>query len=272
MRIKPMRGFFRYSCVLLCCSLVLGCLLAGFVYNASGTDSLADLTGAWSKFSWSPDGLTVKGTLLTSNIGTADAGSFTISFFLSDDGATLSQLLYQVSVSKLPAGHFKQISFKYESSSPLFGKSIIAFINSGNSASESDYANDKVPVLISSTDIPFANAGPGRTISAGQTVYLDGSKSTDPDGRPLTYNWSFSSVPAGSLAVISQPHSALPTFTADLAGTYTIELTVNNGVYDSAPATVTITTGNTPPVANAGADQAAQVASRRPSTAANQAM
>ena len=49
-------------------------------------------------------------------------------------------------------------------------------------------------------------------------------------------------------------------FIADVAGQYVAQLTVNDGIINSAPDTGTITTlgGNTAPVANAGPDQTVQ--------------
>src|SRR5207253_409966 len=49
--------------------------------------------------------------------------------------------------------------------------------------------------------------------------------------------------------------AANPTFIADQPGTYVAQLMVNNGLLDSAPATVTITTAKTAPVARAGRNQ-----------------
>ena len=52
----------------------------------------------------------------------------------------------------------------------------------------------------------------------------------------------------------------MPTFVADVAGNYNIVLTVSNGAgVDSS--TVTVTTGNSPPVANAGPNQSLSVGS-----------
>ncbi len=116
-------------------------------------------------------------------------------------------------------------------------------------------------MITTSNTAPVANAGPNQTVKVGVTVTLNGSGSTDADGNPLTYQWSFVSVPTGSAATIGGPTTVKPTFIADKAGDYLVRLIVNDGMVNSGPATVTITTTNTAPVANAGPDQAATVGS-----------
>jgi len=108
---------------------------------------------------------------------------------------------------------------------------------------------------------PISNAGPNQTVTTGTTVTLNGGGSSDADGNPLTYLWSFGSTPAGSGAALTGPTTVRPTFLADKTGQYVVQLIVNDGVVSSTAATVTITTtpGNTPPVADAGPDQALQV-------------
>ena len=102
---------------------------------------------------------------------------------------------------------------------------------------------------------PTANAGPDLgSIRTGTIVTLNGSASSDPNGDPLTYRWTFVSIPAGSAAAIANPTSVSPIFTVDRAGDYIAQLTVNDGQTDSVPDTVLITTNNVPPVANAGPD------------------
>ena len=106
---------------------------------------------------------------------------------------------------------------------------------------------------------PVADAGADQTVSVGTTVTLNGSASSDADGDSLTYIWSLISVPAGSTAALSDPGVVGPTFVADKAGTYVAQLIVNDGLVDSAPDIVNVSTSNTAPVADAGVDQTVPV-------------
>ena len=97
---------------------------------------------------------------------------------------------------------------------------------------------------------PVANAGVDRTLlqtsAAGADVVLDGSASSDPDGDPLTYEWTWD---GGGAATGANPTVTLA------VGTTVVTLVVNDGAVDSAPATVRITVNHAPPVADAGPDQ-----------------
>ncbi len=105
---------------------------------------------------------------------------------------------------------------------------------------------------------PTANAGLNQTTGHNLTVSLSGT-GTDPQGLPLTYQWSLITTPTGSAAVLSSTTIPNPTFVADLAGNYVAQLVVSNGLLSSLPSTVTISTTNTAPVANAGPPQNAIV-------------
>ncbi len=95
---------------------------------------------------------------------------------------------------------------------------------------------------------PVAVAGEDRSIILGETVYLDGSASYDPDGDPLTYRWSFLSRPPESNAEIDDSESALCSFFPEHWGEYMLQLIVNDGREDSAPDEVRVYV-QAPPVA-----------------------
>ncbi|MBL8304466.1 MAG: PKD domain-containing protein, partial [Ideonella sp.] len=94
---------------------------------------------------------------------------------------------------------------------------------------------------------PTASAGVGQSVLVGATVTLDGSASTDPQGDPLSYDWTLDSRPAGSAAVLSSASAMRPSFVADVAGAYTATLTVSDGQASSNAASVTVTAGSDEP-------------------------
>ena len=125
-----------------------------------------------------------------------------------------------------------------------------------------DGIEDSLPDAVTISTVnsrPVANAGPDQSVYVTDTVQLDGSKSTDVDGNLLTYKWSSTSAPQSTSITLSDPASVQPSFKVDNPGIYTVELIVNDGQLDSIPDTVTITTANSKPVANAGPDQTVYV-------------
>lgn len=155
----------------------------------------------------------------------------------------------------------------FNGTTPFADKSC-ALCHTSNGPSKSDLnqngqsykGNNLTAICPVSNVAPVANAGPSQSVVTGTTVTLNGSGSSDADGNPLTYLWSFTSIPAGSGATLTAPTTVKPTFLADKTGQYVVRLLVNDGAVNSAAATVTITTtpGNTAPVANAGPDQTVQ--------------
>ena len=117
-----------------------------------------------------------------------------------------------------------------------------------------DSAPDSVTISTENSK-PVAEAGPAQTVALHATVQLNGAGSHDADGDALTYQWTLTTVPVGSTAALTNPTSINPTFAADKAGAYVAQLIVNDGTVDSDPDTVTISTENSKPVADAGPDQ-----------------
>lgn len=106
---------------------------------------------------------------------------------------------------------------------------------------------------------PLANAGADQSVYVQQLVTLDASGSSDPDGDALSYQWSFVQQPAGSQVALVSATNVHPTFTPDREGEYLVQLVVRDGQLASAPDTVTISTRNSAPVANAGADRTVSI-------------
>ncbi len=77
--------------------------------------------------------------------------------------------------------------------------------------------------------VPVANAGADLTVSSGDDVTLDGSKSNDPDGEPITYQWTQTAGPEVALMnnAAAQPTFVAPSVVADT--TLTFQLTVSDG-------------------------------------------
>ena len=107
---------------------------------------------------------------------------------------------------------------------------------------------------------PVANAGPDQTANDGDIVILDGSRSTNSDGHQITFDWKLQQKPSGSQADLNNPTSSNPSFQIDQPGTYTVKLTVSDSdKKNSTPDQVQVSTINSPPIANAGSDQTAQL-------------
>ena len=119
---------------------------------------------------------------------------------------------------------------------------VVTFLSGCGSGGSNNQSNQK----------PFAKVIANQTAKVGDIVTLDGSSSS-PSGK-LSYKWSFVSIPADASATLDKPNNATTEFTPDVVGDYKVQLIVNDGTQDSQPAitTVSIETGNAPPVAKAG--------------------
>ncbi len=95
----------------------------------------------------------------------------------------------------------------------------------------------------------IAHAGLDQAILVGQTATLDGSQS---EGA-TSYRWTLTLLPAGSAASIVGGTSVSAFLVPDVAGAYTVQLSINGGEsIDTATITASETLGA---VANAGIDQ-----------------
>ncbi len=120
-------------------------------------------------------------------------------------------------------------------------------------------APDSITISVVVDDPPTADAGANQLALTGNLVQLDGSLLSTDDVTPvmsLAYSWTLTG-PAGSTAALSGASTATPDFVPDLAGVYSVELTVTDGAGQASnPDQVVITAAvpNAQPTADAGSD------------------
>lgn len=116
--------------------------------------------------------------------------------------------------------------------------------------------SDPDEVVVSTLNIkPVADAGADKFVFVNDLLTLSGSGSYDADGDPISYQWSIVSKPAASAAVLLDANTETPIINIDTAGVYVVQLIVNDGIDNSDPDTVVLTTQNVRPIADAGSPQ-----------------
>ena len=105
---------------------------------------------------------------------------------------------------------------------------------------------------------PTAVAGDDQSVRMlGETVTLDGSASFDDNtaSGDLQYAWQLTA-PMGSNATLANSNTAMPSFVADVSGTYTASLVVTDSMGQMSDADeVVVSSANLAPTADAGPDQ-----------------
>ena len=106
---------------------------------------------------------------------------------------------------------------------------------------------------------PSADAGDPRTVTEGDTVMLDGTRSRDTEGGDsLTYLWVQTGGPEATLsaATIAEPTFTAPNVGGDADITFTLTVTDTNSLTDTDTVTITVNdVPNTAPSVDAGANQ-----------------
>ena len=117
----------------------------------------------------------------------------------------------------------------------------------GNTEGYSDFVSATGITSTPTNRAPIADAiGPIGTVTEGDTVSLDGTGSSDPDGDTLIYSWTQT---AGPAVTLSNTASARPTFTAPAGpATLSFRLTVSDSQERTDSDTVSVSVeSSTPP-------------------------
>ena len=130
-----------------------------------------------------------------------------------------------------------------------------------NDGKENSVATQLTIVASVANAAPIAKAGTNQNVKVGASVSLDGSGSSDANGDTLSYLWSITSKPASSTATLSSKTVVNPVITTDVAGSYVLSLTVNDGKENSVASQLTIvaSVANAAPIAKAGTNQNVKV-------------
>ena len=84
---------------------------------------------------------------------------------------------------------------------------------------------------------PLASVAAVPAAHVGVALQLDGSASISlRANNPLTYGWAFTALPPRSKAALNDAHLARPSFVPDMVGTYSLLLTVDDGLLASSAA------------------------------------
>jgi len=123
-------------------------------------------------------------------------------------------------------------------------------------------SSDQVIVNISDVNrAPQSDAGASQQVAEGESVSLDGSQSSDPDGDTISYLWSLVSSSQGTGITLDSTTIATPQFAApdvdDVTGeSFTFSLTVSDGsLSHSSEVIINVAGTDTPPTPDAGANQ-----------------
>jgi sugar lactone lactonase YvrE len=127
-----------------------------------------------------------------------------------------------------------------------FGLVILAGCSGGSSSSSGGSSGGSQPPP---TQPPKASAGGPYMGTVGVPVNFSGAGSSDPQGQPLAYAWSFGD---SSTATGANPSHVYPQVAGVAVSTYTVGLTVTDtsGLNDQATTTATIQ--GTPPLSDGG--------------------
>jgi preprotein translocase subunit SecF len=257
---------FRMNSTNLVLSVALSCLLVacGGGSNSGCSAGLGALVGSAANCG-SSTAANVAPIAKTGPIQNVSVGTTVTLDGAASTDANNQSLTYKWELTSKPAGSTATLS-SVTSAQPTFKADFAGTYTASLVVNDGQLSSALVTATVVAAvtnSAPVANPGVSQSVVVGAVVTLDGSASTDANGDALLFKWSLIGKPTGSKATLTNPTYPNPKFTADLAGNYIVSLLVNDGKVDSDQAAITITasTVNAAPVANAGVNQSVVIAS-----------
>ncbi len=112
----------------------------------------------------------------------------------STNGAGTGSLTYSWTLASVPLGSMATLS-NANAMIATFVPDVSGKYTVRLTVTDDSGSDNAILTVNTENSPPVANAGPNQTVEVGTTVQLDGSKSSDVDGDPLRYSWSFVSLP-----------------------------------------------------------------------------
>lgn len=112
-------------------------------------ESLPDLSVIWSSLRYNTKNMSYSGRTKVTNTGAMNAGTFTVTYYLSTNGTDLGALIGTDTITTgVRFGRSVSSSVRYQASSSLSGQYVIVVVDSGSQVIEKNEGNNKSAGLI----------------------------------------------------------------------------------------------------------------------------